>query len=186
MADGEAEQRFERIYEAYHRQVYAYFRRRTDLSTAQECAADTFLLAWRRLDRVPQDDGALPWLYASARRVLANHNRASRRFGRLLGRLAGSMAPDPPGPETEVLRLEADREVLDALDLLHPGDRELLRLAFWEEVPRQQLADVSHCTPHALSQRIQRAEKRLARHLPAAGHTHGEAARYPTQESSAS
>ena len=185
MADAEAERRFERIYEAYHRQVYAYFRRRTDVLGAQDCAADTFLLAWRRLDRVPEGDGTLPWLYASARLVLANHNRASRRLGRLLARLAGSTVTHPPGPEMEVLHLESDREVLDALGLLQPGDRELLRLAFWEEVPRQQLADVYHCAPHALTQRIQRAETRLARHLRSAGHRESEAAPHRTQEGTA-
>ncbi|HSQ38301.1 MAG TPA: sigma-70 family RNA polymerase sigma factor [Acidimicrobiia bacterium] len=182
MTDWEAERRFERVYEAYHRQVYAYFRRRTDLLGAQDCAAQTFLLVWRRLDRVPEGDAALPWLYAAARRVLANHNRASRRFSRLVGRLAGLTAPDPARPEAIVLRREAEQEVLDALDLLRPDDRELLRLAFWEEVPRDQLAGMCRCTPHALSQRIQRAEARLARHLPAAGHTHAEAAPRQTQE----
>lgn len=176
MTDWEAERRFERVYEAYHRQVYAYFRRRTDLPGAQDCAAETFLLAWRRLDRVPEGEAALPWLYAAARRVLANHNRTSRRFARLVGRLVGQTAPDPPRPETVVLRHEAEQEVRDGLDRLRPDDRELLRLAFWEEVPREQLAGLCRCTPHALSQRIQRAEARLARHLPAAGHTHAEAA----------
>lgn len=177
MTDWEAERRFEQVYDAYHRQVYAYFRRRTDLSAAQDCTADTFLLTWRRLDRVPEGESALPWLYAAARRVLANHNRASRRFNRLLGRLAGQAVADPARPESVVLRRESAQEVFDALDHLRPDDRDLLRLAFWEELPREQLAGVFHCTPHALSQRIQRAEARLARHLPAAGHTPGEAAR---------
>jgi RNA polymerase sigma factor (sigma-70 family) len=186
VTDGEAERRFERVYEAYHRQVYAYFRRRTDLPGAQDCAAETFLLVWRRLDRVPEGEAALPWLYAAARRVLANHNRASRRFSRLAGRLAGQAASDPLRPETVVLRHESEQEVCAALDLLRPDDRELLRLAFWEEVPRDQLAGMYRCTPHALSQRIQRAEARLARHLPAAGHRDGEAARDQTQESPAS
>ena len=181
MADGEAEQRFERIYAAYHRQVYAYFRRRTDPADAQECAADTFLLAWRRLDRVPDGEGTLPWLYASGRRVLANHFRASRRLGRLVSRLAGLAPPDPPRPETVVLRNEADQEVLAALDRLPAADRELLRLAVWEEVPREQLAQALGCSPHAVSQRLHRATGRLARHLPTAGHRPDEAAPPQTQ-----
>ena len=182
MTDGEAERRFERVYEACHRQVYAYFRRRTDLPGAQDCAAETFLLVWRRLDRVPEGEAALPWLYAAARRVLANHNRASRRFARLVGRLASQTASDPPRPETVVLRREFEQEVCDALDLLRPDDRELLRLAFWEEVPRDHLAGMYRCTPHALSQRIHRAQTRLARRLPASGHRKGEAAPQQTPE----
>ena len=185
MADWEAERRFERIYEAYHRPVYAYFRRRTDASAAQECAAETFLVVWRRLDKVPDGDHALPWIYATAGRVLANHYRASRRFTRLVGRLAGLAEPDPPRPEAVVLRLEEDREVHDALDRLKWADRELLRLAVWEEMPREQLAEMLHCTPHALSQRLHRAEARLARHLPEAGHRQDEAAPRQTQRGTA-
>ena len=176
MTDWEAERRFERVYDAYHRQVYAYFRRRTDPSAAQECAAETFLVAWRRLDRVPDGEAALPWLYATSSRVLANHYRASQRFTRLLGRLAGVGEPDPPRPEMLVLQAEADREVLAALDLLSAADRELLRLSVWEEVPREQLAGMFHCTPHAVSQRLHRAQQRLARHLSPSAHRHDEAA----------
>ena len=185
MADREAERRFERIYEAYHRQVYAYFRRRTDPSAAQECAAGTFLLAWRRFDKVPDGEGTLPWLYAAARRVLANHYRASRRLGRLLARLSGLATPDPPRPETVVLQREADQQVLAALDRLHSTDRELLRLAVWEEIPREQLAEMLACSPHAVSQRLHRATERLARHLPEAGHRRGEAAPQDTQRGTA-
>lgn len=181
MADREAERRFERIYGAYQRRVYAYFRRRTDPSAAQEGAAETFLIAWRRLDKVPDGDAALAWLYATSARVLANQNRASRRFARLLGRAAGLGGADPPGPDTILIQREADQEVLEALDRLSNGDRELLRLAVWEEVPREQLAEMYHCSPHALSQRIHRATGRLARHLPASGHKQGEVAPRPMQ-----
>jgi len=185
VADWVTERRFERIYQAYHREVYAYFRRRTSPSAAQEGAAETFLLAWRRLDKVPDGDGTLPWLYASARRVLANQRRASRRFARLLARVGGLAAADPPRPENIVLRHEADQEVLNALDLLRPGDRELLRLAVWEEVPHEQLAQMYHCTPHAVSQRIHRATGRLARHLAPSGHRNVDAAPQQAQRGTA-
>jgi RNA polymerase sigma-70 factor (ECF subfamily) len=40
-----------------------------------EGLAETFLVAWRRLDDVPDDP--LPWLYRVARRVLANQRRSA-------------------------------------------------------------------------------------------------------------
>ena len=176
MGDGVAEQRFERIYRAHSRAVYAYFLRRTDPGSAQDGTAETFLVAWRRLAEVPEGQATLFWLYATARRVLANSQRATRRFARLVGRVAGLGAPDPPRPDTIVLRREADQEVLHALSLLRPADQELLRLAVWEKIPRERLAEMYGCTPHAVSERLSRATRRLARHLPAAGHTHDEAA----------
>jgi hypothetical protein len=41
--------------------------------------ADVFLIAWRRLDEVPEGEAARVWLYATARRVIANRKRSERR-----------------------------------------------------------------------------------------------------------
>jgi RNA polymerase sigma-70 factor (ECF subfamily) len=84
--------------------VLSFARRRApDPETAQDVAAETFRVAWRRIDKVPDGaDGELPWLYAVARNILANHLRGQRRGGRLTARL-GRTAPVGrglrPGPE---------------------------------------------------------------------------------------
>ena len=39
--------------------------------------AETFTVAWRRLEDVPTGDGALPWLLATARKQLANRRRSA-------------------------------------------------------------------------------------------------------------
>jgi RNA polymerase sigma-70 factor (ECF subfamily) len=46
------------------------------------------LVAWRRLDDVPDDGTARLDLYGVARRVLANHQRGQIRRARLAERLA--------------------------------------------------------------------------------------------------
>jgi RNA polymerase sigma-70 factor (ECF subfamily) len=71
------EERFRQLYDLHAGLVLAYFKRRTDSETAQDCTAETFLVAWRRIDAVP--DEALPWLYGVARRVLQNQGRRGRR-----------------------------------------------------------------------------------------------------------
>ncbi len=69
-AGPEAEAKFKRIYEAHHRRVLAYCLRRSR-SEGWDAAADTFAVAWRRIDVAPDDEGALPWLYTIGRKVLA-------------------------------------------------------------------------------------------------------------------
>jgi RNA polymerase sigma-70 factor (ECF subfamily) len=153
--------------------VLAYFKRRTDSETAKDCAAETFLVAWRRIDEVPDD--ALPWLYGVARRVLANQRRSGGRIGRLLAKLAG-LSPDfPVNPETVVLRRAEEAELLDAVNRLRPADRELLLLATWEELPHAQIGEVLGCSAHAVDQRVHRAVGRLARALAATGQKPGRA-----------
>ena len=158
---------FRTLYDAYGSSVLAYFKRRTDSETAKDCAAETFLVAWRRIDEVPDD--ALPWLYGVARRVLANQRRSGGRMGRLVARLGGLRPDSPPNPETVVLRRAEEAELLDAVNRLRPADRELLLLATWEELPHAQIVEVLGCSAHAVDQRVHRAVSRLARALAPTG-----------------
>jgi RNA polymerase sigma-70 factor (ECF subfamily) len=166
------EQRYRRLFDAYHERVYVYCRRRTDVETARECASETFLIAWRRIDDVPPDDRALRWLYGVARRVLANRFRSQRRSRRLISRLGGLRRDPAPSPEVVVVRRSEDQEILDALACLRPQDQELLRLAVWEELPHAEIGEVLGCSAHAVDQRIRRAENRLASELRRSGHRH--------------
>lgn len=165
----QTEHRFRRLFDDYHRQVYVYCRRRVDEETARECAAETFLVAWRRIDEVPPVDEALPWLYGVARRVLANQRRSGGRTGRLLARLAGLRPDSPPNPETVVLRRAEEAELVDAVNRLRPNERELLLLAAWEQLPHAQIAEILGCSVHAIDQRVHRARRHLARELGASG-----------------
>lgn len=162
--------RFSRLYEAYSHRIYAYFKRRTDVSSAQECTADTFLVAWRRLDDIPPGDRELAWLYGVARRVLANRRRSLKRAGRLTKKLAGTATNPGPTPETIVVRRQEEEELLAAVGRLRPQDQELLQLATWEELPHEEIASLLGCSRHAVDQRLHRATRRLARELAHPGH----------------
>jgi len=86
---------FDRLYDTHARAVLAYALRRTaSADDAEDAASETFIVAWRRLDRVPGVDEALPWLFGVARKVLANPRRAAARRGRPIDR---SAAPPPGG-----------------------------------------------------------------------------------------
>lgn len=78
------------LYRAEYGSILAYARRRTDEATARDVAAETFLVAWRRLEEF-QACGA-PWLYRAAALVLKNAQRSDRRQGLTALRLAGGPA----------------------------------------------------------------------------------------------
>ena len=65
------------LYEQCSPRVLAYALRRTSREQAEEVLAETFIVAWRRLNEIPDDP--IPWLLAVARRVLANQRRATSR-----------------------------------------------------------------------------------------------------------
>ena len=126
-----------------------------------DAVAETFAVAWRRIEDVPRGEAERSWLYAVAYRVLANQRRGNARRGRLedkLTTIAPSLGTDPAD---QLVRSEEDQLVIDAMAALRSEDRELLQLVTWEEHPRDQVAAMFGISRSTLDQRIHRALKRL-------------------------
>lgn len=158
-----AEARFELLYAEHGRAVLAYaVRRATDVQDAADVVADTFLVAWRRLDDVPPTDAARLWLYGVARRVLADQHRSERRRQRLSERLRqelpAALEGGPPPPSGAVRA---------ALARLGPDDQEILRLCGWEELTPREIATVLGISQVAVRSRLHRARRRLRAALEA-------------------
>ena len=149
--------RFRALYEANYDSILGYALRRVPHADALDVVAETFTVAWRRFARVPDGDEARLWLYGTARRVLANHQRADRRRARLHGRLAEM----PRMGSTE----PAQGTAAAAFARLRPEDRELLALVAWEGLDAPQLARVIGCSANAARIRLHRARKRFADEL---------------------
>jgi RNA polymerase sigma factor (sigma-70 family) len=157
MSEGERERRrrFEALFAAYSPDIVAYCGWRADsASDAQDAVAEVFLTAWRRLDALPEGDAARVWLYATARRVIANQRRSSRRQAALYQRLAldATVAARPPPSPTREETL-----VREALGRLGPRDREVLLLAEWEGLVPAQIAAVLGCLAITARGRLHRA-----------------------------
>ncbi|WAX56940.1 sigma-70 family RNA polymerase sigma factor [Jatrophihabitans cynanchi] len=150
-------ERFEELFRRHYAPVVRYAVRRVGVDAAQEVVADTFLTAWRRLDSVPEH--ALPWLYATARRLIANEVRRQARGARLGQKIAGGADGAVPDHAEEI----ADRlRVGAALQQLTERDREVLRLAEWERLDSADSARVLGCSVAAFKVRLHRARRRLA------------------------
>jgi RNA polymerase sigma factor (sigma-70 family) len=163
-AAGSRRARFQALYEENYHRVLGYALRRIGAEDAADVVAETFLVAWRRLDEVPPGDAARLWLYGTARRVLANLLRGKRRRERLEERL-----------RTHVMRtteLGAAHE-LEAAAVAFAGlradEREVLALVAWEGLDAGEIGQVLGCSRNAARIRIHRARRRFARELTRAG-----------------
>ncbi|MFF6993563.1 RNA polymerase sigma factor [Streptomyces sp. NPDC008313] len=156
------EQVFTALYHEHHPAVEAYVRRRlTSGQDIDDVVAETFLTAWRRLDEVPHS-AVLPWLYATARRILANTYRAEQRRQALAETIAWQRHSHQGDPADDVAGAQA---VAVAFDSLSGTDREILRLALWEELPARHAARVIGCTTATFHVRLHRARRRLRQQL---------------------
>jgi RNA polymerase sigma-70 factor (ECF subfamily) len=144
---------FTAIYAAHYAQIVNYGRRRlADDDAAAELAQDVYVVAWRRRLDVPEH--ALPWLYAVARRLLANEWRSRRSAPAVV-----PLDADPAACSGEFAAGVAD--VRTALGTLGEADQEILRLVGWEELTVAEAALVLGCTRTTAAVRLHRARKRL-------------------------
>ena len=91
--DRRAEDAFDDLFTRYAAPIRSYARRRIGDAAADDVVTETFLIAWRKLDRMPEPP--LPWLLGIARRVSSNQQRAAARRNRLSERIA--FHEPPPG-----------------------------------------------------------------------------------------
>jgi RNA polymerase sigma-70 factor, ECF subfamily len=158
----DAVERFTAVFRQHYPRVLAYALRRADEAGASDVVAETFLAAWRHIERIPEDP--LPWLYRTAGWCLANQARGQRRQLRLADRIAtcplpGFIEVDPADAVAEAASLGA------ALDMLDDSDREVPLLVAWEDLDHRAAAYVLGCSPVTFRVRLHRARKRLARLL---------------------
>ena len=151
------EARFNEMYEQHFEVVRRYVWRRDPL-IADDVAADTFLVAWRRLDGVPVD--AVPWLIGVARNIRLNERRRARRQDAVSSRLAREPTSSTGGTDAITSEL-----IEAALMSIPERDREILLLSVWEDLDRAAIAVALGCSKANVSVRLHRARRRFTEEL---------------------
>jgi RNA polymerase sigma-70 factor (ECF subfamily) len=163
----ERETRFRALFVRHHDPVLRFARRRTKAETADDVVAETFLVAWRRLEDVPRrPDESLAWLLAVARNSLRTARRTGERQSALAVRIGREPVRPSPGPDPG-LRVDLDR----AWHRLTAEEQEALALTVWDDLTSSQAGRVLGISPAAYRMRLARARRSLRRHLDPTGHT---------------
>lgn len=171
MSPPDRRERFRSIYDSTYDRVLGYALRRADSAPdAHDVVAETYLVAWRRLDDVPDGDRARLWLYATARRVLANQHRARRRRDQLVEKVSVTLPTEPhaPDPADGADRAEVAR-IAAAFARVPEQHREVLVLVGWEGLDAGEIAEVLGVTRTTARVRLHRARARFAAELAQEG-----------------
>ncbi len=164
MSTRQREDRLRQLFDETSIRVFAYACRHVGASAAQDVVSDVFLVAWRRIDEVPDD--ALPWLLAVARNTIGNRRRGIARGHRLADELANLQRSSTASAGADDVAIER-RAMLAALAGLSPGEREAVLLTGWDGLSVSQAAEVAGCSRRAFELRLHRARNRLRRVLAA-------------------
>ena len=167
-----ADERFRALHQATFADLLRFVERRVPAGEAEDIVSTVYLTAWRRLAELPED--ARPWLFAVARRTMANQTRGWLRRRALDVRLTGAgeshSHDDSSGAAT---RLDLER----AWRTLSAADREVLALVAFDGLTAEQAATVLNCRRSAFAMRLARARKRLQAALEPAGPATGPSSR---------
>jgi len=151
------------LYRLHHGEVYRFLARRTEPDIAADLAHDTFTVAWRRLDTIPDDPrAARAWLLHTARNHLLNNNRAIARDAGLMVQLADIGEQQISDPEGSAV---ATSSLATAWKTLSPASQEILALLHLDGLDTAQAAKVLSVSAVTVRNRARKAEQELRRAL---------------------
>jgi RNA polymerase sigma-70 factor (ECF subfamily) len=150
---------FEALFHQYEGPICSYLAQLTgDLARAQELAQETFLRAYRAMERGERWDNPRAWLYRVASRLAANDYRR-RKLLRWLPLRDDDLAPGPGLAEAAAERLAFQA----ALDTLPPRYRAPLVLSTYAGYRVAEIADVLDLGVSAVKMRLSRGRVKFRR-----------------------
>jgi RNA polymerase sigma factor (sigma-70 family) len=153
--------RFRSLYQSTFNDIFAYTTRALapDESEIDDVVAEIYLVAWRRLDELPQSPEDRLWLFGVARNIVRNTKRSTNRRILLMDRIQRQPRMVIGSSEPSAV------DVTDALQRLSSNDREVIQLVVWDGLSPAEIAEVLHCSVNVVQVRLHRARRRLARRL---------------------
>jgi len=171
-------ERFAAIFERYFSQIHQYLAGRVGGKTADDLAAEVFVVAFAQRQRYDLARGsARPWLYGIATNLIGTYRRQEQRRYRALARTdARQVSPSDEDLVADRVSASAVGPALAAaLAALETGDRDVLLLVALADLGNREVAEALGIPYGTVGSRLNRARKRLREALggtnPAAGQT---------------
>ena len=160
--EADRRERFEALFRQTRNDLLAYALRRTGSpEDAADVLAETYLIAWRRIDSVPRGEEARLWLFGVARNVLRRAVVRGRALNAMVEQLAHELhtqeAIAPRAQDAVGARMQA------ALRSLPERQREVVLLTAWEGLAPREIAAVTRTPANVVRVRLHRARARLRR-----------------------
>lgn len=155
---------FTTLVERYQRLVFQIcYRMLGDAGEAEEAAQETFLRAYRALERYDPERKFSTWLLSIANHYCIDQLRKRRLLLSSLDEQDGWELPDGrPGPEGSALERERREQVRSLLNCLKEKDRAMIVMRYWQDLSYEEIAEALGLTASAVKSRLHRARRSLA------------------------
>ncbi len=156
------------LYERHHSALYAFIiSRGSDGTAAEDVLHDTMLDVWRLASRYRGAASVRTWIFSIARNKQVDRVKGSARLT-----LVAEM-PDTvdaaPNAETVIEASQDAEKVRACLDKLKNVQRTAIRLAFYEDLSYEEIAEIEDVPAGTIKSRIFHAKQALIRCLGQSG-----------------
>jgi RNA polymerase sigma-70 factor (ECF subfamily) len=160
--NGEAHGAFTAIVERYQRKLYAAARRLVDgdHDLADELAQDTFVKAYQALGKFRGESQLYTWLYRIMMNAVIQRSRQSKKRGTVSLQHAYELESNEASPSEGVERSETTRLIERAIETLPPKQRQAFVMRFYDELPYEDIAEISGTSVGGLKANYFHAVKR--------------------------
>jgi len=157
------------LYDRYFEEIHRYVSGRLGMQIADDLAAETFLVAFRKRQTFDSARGAVrPWLYGIATNLLAQHRRSETRRLEAFQRAPADEAADDGHEDRVTARVaaaNAQGRLATALGRLSTGDRDVLLLVALADLTYEEVAQTLDIPFGTVGSRLNRVRKKLRRAL---------------------
>jgi RNA polymerase sigma-70 factor (ECF subfamily) len=154
--DESTSESFEAFFREHYSNLWRYVARRVPPSKVDDVVSASFIVAWEKYSNM---NPSLPWLIRIASYEVSNARRKQSRERRncvfvVQDELVAPLRDDFDGTH-----------VRNAIATLSNADQEILRLILWDELSREDIAQVLDLSINAVNVRYHRALQKLERSI---------------------
>jgi RNA polymerase sigma factor (sigma-70 family) len=159
---------FERLFEESFSSIHRFIARRVGTPLADDLAAETFAIAFRRRATFVAGRGSpRSWLYGIAMNLIRNHWRTEQHLLFLDARLRveAEYRENPMLSDERLSAALAASHIANALAALNREQREVILLHAWAELSHDEIAVALDIAPGTVRSRLSRARASMAEQL---------------------
>jgi RNA polymerase sigma-70 factor, ECF subfamily len=137
---------FSQLYDRYSRMIYAIaWKSLNSVEDCEEVVLDVFAQVWRIADRFDRSKGNVEqWLFTLARSRILDRLRKLQRLNKVSNAIESGQAIEFPtaseNPIEAVEIVERRQQVLAALSLIPPEQRQVIELAYYQGLSHTEIA----------------------------------------------
>jgi len=161
------EQAFAELYDHFFPKIYHYiYFRVNNKEMTEDLVSDIFLKALKSLKSLKKPGDFQSWLFSIARNALIDHYRkAGRKKEEVSEAISDDYTVRSDTPEDYILVAEHSHEILEALKILSPEQKEVVQLRFIHELKLKEIAGVMNKSEGAVKGLLYRGLNKLSQHL---------------------